>query len=177
MKPKVEIKKGSGASKSFIDNYNKMVCGVFNCPPNEDLSKDILFVVRDGRRIVSFGALTPVKINYNKKDYNILGITEVASLEKRKGYGRTLTNSMIDYLRIKDKTGFGFCSSKVAKFYDKCGMKTKKKLGRRFFYDYGDEKKNEHERDLDVVYYEGKDKFISKVLDTKSIIKLPCEHW
>jgi len=174
---KIEIKKGSGLTKSFKKVYVSALKKEFNCSPEEDYSKDIFFIIKDKNRFVSFGVLTPISINYKGKKYNILGITEMISIVKKKGYGKAMVSAMRKYLIKRRKTGVGFCGHKVSSFYNKAGLKTKEKLARRFFYDYGNEKENFHKRDLDVVYWEGKDKFITKVLKTKSLVKLPCEHW
>jgi hypothetical protein len=174
---KIEIKRGSELTKSFKKIYINALKKEFNCGPEEDYSKDTFFIVKDKNKFVSFGVLTPVSINYKGTKYNILGITEMISIVKKKGYGKAMVNAMKDYLTKKRKTGVGFCGHGVSSFYDKAGLKTKEKLARRFFYDYGGEKKNFRKRDLDVVYWEGKDKFITKVLKTKSLVNLPYEHW
>ena len=84
---------------------------------------------------------------------------------------------MIKYLKEKKKTGIGFTGDRVMGFYKKCGLKTKSKLCNRFFYDYGNPKTNKQESKWGGFYYEGKDKFISKLLKTKSKVNIPCEHW
>ena len=99
------------------------------------------------------------------------------SIVKKKGYGKAMVSAMKKYLIKKRKTGVGFCGHNVSSFYEKSGLKTKEKFGRRFFYDYGNKNKNFNKRDLDLVYWEGKDKFITKILNTKILVKLPCEHW
>jgi len=43
---------------------------------------------------MSFGLLKPVKIKYLGKNYNILGIGNVISIEKKKGYGTIVTSSI-----------------------------------------------------------------------------------
>ena len=85
--------------------------------------------------------------------------------------------AILDYLKKKNKTGLGFNDQEVHKFYEKVGFNTKKGLGKRFFYDYGDSKTNKEEQSEYVVYLEGKDKFMTKVLKTKSTINLPGMHW
>jgi hypothetical protein len=143
---------------------------------NDD-PKGIWFFIKDKNKVVSFGLLKPVKIKYLNKNYNIFGIGNIISIEKGKGYGTILINEMRNHIIKKKKTGLAFTGSRVSKFYRKCGLKIEPKLKNRFFYNYGDSKTNKAEKGWWGVYIEGKDKFISKVLKTKSIVQIPCEHW
>jgi len=143
----------------------------------KDEMQSIFFFIKDKSKIMSFGLLKPVKIKYLKEDYNILGIGNVISIEKKKGYGTILMKEMIKYVKKRRKTALGFTGSRVAKFYEKVGLKAEPKLKNRFFYDYGNSKTNREEKGWWGVYYEGKDKFITRVLKTKSIVHIPCMHW
>lgn len=183
---KISIKKGENLSKEEKYTFAKESVKEFdnNKKPIEkeleelkDEKKSIFFFAKDNGKIKSFGLLKPVKIKYLGRKYNILGIGSIISIEKKKGYGRILMEAMLDYLKKKNKTGLGFNDKEVYKFYEKVGFNTKKDLGKRFFYDYGDSKTNKEEQSEYVVYFEGKDKFMTKILKTKSIINLPCMHW
>ena len=92
------------------------------------------------------------------------------SVEKKKGHGFLLMKEVVKFLEEKEKTGIGFTGSRVAKFYGKVGFLTKEGLRNRFFENYAG-----------VAhwgfYVDGKDDFISKVLKTKSKIKMPSERW
>ena len=141
----------------------------------KDFNKDypsgtVFFFVKERGKILAFGGLEPIKINYLGKDYNILGICNIFSVEKGKGYGSILIKEMIKYLKKKGKTGLGFTGA--IKFFKKVGLKTRKDFGKRFalrnpktgkmrFAKKGDEG--------DGIYYEGKDRLISKMLKTKSV--------
>jgi len=71
----------------------------------------------------------------------------------------------------------GFCHKGNVEFYKKSGLIVEGKLKNRFFYDYGNSKENKDAMQDFVLYLEGKDKFPTKVLKTKSLVKIPCEHW
>jgi hypothetical protein len=182
----IEIKKGKDLSKKELYLIAKESIKNFD-KGNKKLKKELeelkdemnstFFFVKDKNKMLSFGLLRPVKINYLKKTYNILGIGNIISIEKKKGYGTILMNEQLKFLKKKKKTGLGFTGSRVSKFYEKVGLIAERKLRNRFFYDYGDSKTNKEEKGWWGVYYEGKDKFITKVLKTKSIVKIPCMHW
>jgi predicted N-acetyltransferase YhbS len=183
---KVSIKKGEDLSKEEKYTFAKESVKEFddNKKPVEkeleelkDEMKSIFFFAKESGKIKSFGLLKPVKVKYLGKVYNILGIGSIISTEKKKGYGRILMNAILDYLKKKNKTGLGFNDKEVHKFYEKVGFESKKGLGKRFFYDYGNSKKNKEEQSEYVVYFEGKDKFMTKVLKTKSVVTIPCMHW
>ena len=62
------------------------------------------------------------------------------------------------------------------KFFAKCGFGTKKNFIRRFVWIKKNGEKV-YDNDGDGVYYEGKDKFISKLLKSKSPAYIFVEHW
>ena len=94
----------------------------------KDEQKSIFFFVKDKGKIVSFGMLKPIKMNYLGKSYNIFGIGNILSINKGKGYGKILIQSMVDYLKKKGKTGLGFCGKYNVKFYKKAGLKASSHL-------------------------------------------------
>jgi predicted N-acetyltransferase YhbS len=182
----VKIKKGKELTKKEKYLFAKESVKEFdnNKKPLEkeleelkDELNSIFFFVKANKELVSFGLLKPVKIKYLGKNYSILGIGNIISIKKKKGYGRILMESMLNYLKKKGKTGLGFTESKIEKFYEKIGFKTAKGLGYRFFYDYGDPNTNKKEQSEYVVYSEGKDRFITKVIKTNSKVNIPCMHW
>lgn len=86
-------------------------------------------------------------------------------------------NEIKKYSSKRKKTALGFTKKRTAQFYKKVGLTVEPKLKNRFFYDYGDKKTNREEKGEWGIYSEGKDKFISRVLKTKTTVKLPCMHW
>jgi GNAT superfamily N-acetyltransferase len=147
----------------------------------KDYTKDyepetLFFFVKEGKKVVSVGGLRPITIDYLGKRYNIKGICHIIAIEKGKGYGRVLIEAIIRYLKKTNKTGLGFCGPKVTGFYEKCGLRTKKDLVERFIYINPITKKQIRD-DGDGLYFEGKDKFISRVLKTKDIVYINVKHW
>ena len=141
------------------------------------------FFLKENRKIVAFGTLRKVTINYLGKKYNILGICNIISIEKGKGYGKILIAAMIKYLKKTGKTGLGFCRSKNTQFYKKAGLNTIKDLTKRFALRNATTNKYKYDEEGgDGIYIDGKDKLIKKVLSTKGTgtyylpdIKQP--HW
>jgi len=179
---KIEIKNGEDITPYFKKRWNKTIYKVFKSEPVEDLSRDIFFIVKNGTKIVSVGALTPVKIKFKGEYYNILGISEVASLVQGKGYGKILMKAIINYVNKSGKTSFGFTGNKTSPFYEKSGLKVKKNMLKKFVYQPKNEKEKQEveralKRDGNVIYIEGKDKLISKVSSSKSKAQLPCMYW
>jgi len=183
---KIEVKRGKELSKKELLFVAKESVRVFDHNKKsvekeleelQDEMQSTFFFIKDKKKIMSFGFLKPVKINYLGKTYNILGIGNIISIKRKKGYGTILMNEMLKFLKKKNKTGLGFTGNRVAEFYKKVGFKAEKKLCNRFFYDYGNSKTNKKEKGWWGIYYEDKDKFISKVLKTKSLVMIPCMHW
>jgi hypothetical protein len=56
-------------------------------------------------------------------------------------------------------------------------LHTKKDFVKRFIYINPITKKEIRDNHGDGLYYEGKDKFVSKVLKTKDIVYINVEHW
>lgn len=184
---RTQIIKGINLSQKLLDLINKQRIKEYkkiNLFEKKYHKDTIFFFIKDKGKIVSFGLLRDIKVNYLDKIYNIKGIGGIMSVEKGKGYGKILIGAMINYLRKTGKTGFGFCGRKNSPFYEKAGLKTKKNLNLRFVMK--NPKTGEIIRDLDKdcdgIYYEGKDRLITKMLKTKYIgyywlpeIKEP--HW
>lgn len=176
---KVEIKKNknlTGEEKDIINNSRIKEWGERE---RKDFSKDYeqdaeWFFLKDNNKLVSLGCLRPIVINYLGKEYKIMGICSILSLEKGKGYGKILIKSIIHYLKEKNITGLGFTIK--TEFFKKAGLKAEKDFIKRFIY----RKPNGEDivdNEGDGVYFEGKDKFISKVLKNKLPIYIEVLHW
>jgi hypothetical protein len=167
----IEIIKDKDLPKKYMDVMNKGRVGEWGEKNRKNFKKDYwpgakFFFVKEGKEIVAFGALRDVTINYLGKKYKILGICNIISVVKGKGYGKMLIQAMIKYLKAKGKTGLGFTDQ--TRFYEKAGLKSKKSFTWRFAsknpktgeikFDSGD---------CDGIYIEGKDNLIKKVLSTK----------
>ena len=89
----IEIIKHNELPKRYEILMNKWRKKEFG--PNEikDFKKDylpgaIFFFVKDNNKIVAFGGLRKITIHYLGKKYRILGICNIVSIKKGKGYGR-----------------------------------------------------------------------------------------
>lgn len=157
---KARIKEwGRGEKKSFKKDFE----------PNTKW-----FFIKEKSKVVALGGLRPIELIYKNKSYNILGICSMIALEKGKGYGKILTQEMIKYSKKMGKTILGF--TKKAKIFEKCGLKTKKDFIKRFVWMNKNGEKVLDD-DGDGIYYEGKDKFVSKVLKNKGMVEIPVEFW
>lgn len=133
------------------------------------------FFIKDKGKIVSLGGLRPIKIKYLGKTYNILGICSIISLVKGKGYGKILISFMKSHSYVIAKTLLGFTTQ--TEFFKKAGLGTKKNFVRRFIYKNPKTKEEIIDNEGDGIYYEGKDKFITNVLSTKSKVYISIPHW
>ena len=123
MKAKVQIIKGKDLPQKLFSFINK--CRIKEYGKGTNLfskryhKNTIFFFVKDDERIVSFGLLRDIKMNYLNREYNIKGIRGILSVEKGKGYGKILIQSVAKYLKKSKKTGLGFCGEKNTGFYEK----------------------------------------------------------
>ncbi len=178
-KIQIEIIKNQNLTKKQKEIINKARVKLWGKENKKDFSKDyepktLWFFVKDKDKIVSFGGIRPIKTKYNKKEYSIGGICSTISLEKGKGYGTILMNAMENYSKKTGKTLLGFTTQ--TKFFKKAGTRTKKDLIKRFIF----LKKNGekiYDNEGDGIYYDGKDRLISKIIKTKSPAYIFVEHW
>ena len=180
---KVNTKKGEKLSASFIKKWSETMTDAFggdeilDVKDKKKYSKDKFFIATDKKKIVSMGRLIPIKIKFAGKDYDIKGIAGIVSVEKGKGYGKALMTSIKKYLEKNKKTAIGFCGRKNDGFYIKCGFKIKKNISERFIYTNENGKAFWDNEGDDVVYLEGKDKFMEKILSNKLNIDIPIMPW
>jgi hypothetical protein len=168
------IKIGKDLSKKEFDfmnsqrikNYGKEV----NLLDRKAHGKSYFFFVKENNKIAAFGFLRPFKCTYKNEKYNLFALGGIMSVEKGKGYGTVLIQNMIKFLKKKNKTGLGFCGKKTAEFYKKAGLKVKQNFSHRI--EMENPKTGERIKDPDKcpgIYFEGKDKFVTKVAKTKGI--------
>lgn len=175
----IEIVKNKNLTKNQKDIINKARIKEFGKENKKDFSKDyepetLWFFLKNKNKIVSFGGIRPIKIKFLEKTYDIGGISSFISLEKGKGYGKILASQIINYAIKKEKTILGF--TKKTEFFKKANMKTKTNFINRFIWIKPSGEKV-FDNDGDGIYYEGKDKLISKILKTKSPVYIFVEHW
>ncbi|MBW3012563.1 GNAT family N-acetyltransferase [Candidatus Woesearchaeota archaeon] len=159
------MKKGKDLSESFIKFWNKTMKEAFKedkplRPKNrKKFCDDVFFHINANGKIASTGRLIPIDIELNKKKYSILGVGDVVSIIRKKGYGKKLLRKMRVYAKSKNKTIIGFCQTKNTGFYKKCGFTLDKKLLKRFRY------RNKTNKEENCVFYsEEKDKVVTNML-------------
>jgi len=175
MKITIDIIKGKDLTEDLIQKLNKIWNKAFSSKPMKEYEKDNFFLVYDDKKLVSVGRLIPKKITYLGKKYNFLGIGYIVAIVKGKGYGKILVNSMLNYLKKKNKTGAGFCDRKNSQFYIKSGLNVGAGLAKRFYFPTPTKNDKEnleefYEDNHNVIYWEGKEKPIANILKTKQKI-------
>ena len=178
----IEIKKSIELSEKEKNLINKHRVIEFDEEARIDFSKkdnkeSKFFLVKSIGKIVAFGMLTPISIVYQNKKYNILGFGSGIAIKKGKGYGRLLMALRIAYTKSKNKTGIGFCGRHNLKRFEAYGMKTKKDYIKRFIYRNPRTLEESKDPDGDMIYTEGPDKLVTRMLKTKSIAYCNKPHW
>jgi hypothetical protein len=176
----VEIIDDKDLSGEYMNLMNKSRVIEFGEDEVKDFKKDYFpsskfFFVKVKKEIMAFGALRDISIDYLGKKYEILGICNIISIVKKKGYGKILILAIIDYLKKTGKTGLGFTLK--TEFFKKAGLKTEKDFIKRFVYIDPLTKKEVIDNEGDGIYFNGKDDFIKEVLSTDSIVYINIHHW
>jgi hypothetical protein len=178
----VKIEKGKNLDNQFIKEWSKVMLDAFNedKPLNPEkrtnFEKDVFFTVSEDD-VVSLGRLRPVVISLDNKNYDILGIADIVSVIKGRGYGKMLLKSMLKYLKQKNKTGIGFCLSKNSVFYEKSKFKITKDMAKLFVYKAKNGKLVVNDWDNDIIYYNGKDNFMARFLKSPKKVLTSIPHW
>ena len=169
----VEIKKGCELSDSeikFMVDARLREYGENDKDFRNGERQSVFFFVKEAGEVVSFGMLKPVRISYRGRVYDILGIGNIMSVVKGKGYGRILIGEMIGYLKRKRKTGLGFCGEDKELFYEKSGLNVVGKFSQRFaLRNPWNGKLLFDGENCVAIYFEGKDGLISKMLKNKGV--------
>jgi hypothetical protein len=174
----IKNKNLSASQKKIINNARVSLWGEGE---KKDFYKDyepetLWFFVKDKNKIVSFSGLRPIKIKYLGKSYSIGGICSVISLVRGKGYGKILVSFMKNYSYKTGKTILGFTSDKNMEIFKKSGLDVKKDFIKRFVYMKPNGEKV-YDNDGNGIYYEGKDKIISKILKGTKPVYIEVLHW
>lgn len=168
------IKNGLELSADELLQVNATKARQWHNPPmDDDLARETtLFLLEDEKnQILAQGELIEVNdIIFNNKTFNIIGIGGIVANEWGKGYGRQIMSAIKSYIFEKKKTGVGFTNK--SGFYVKCGFKIDSGSKRRFVY-MQDGVRITNKEDEDVLYLEGEDKFMEKVLSSSEDILLP----
>ena len=129
---------------------------------NDDWDKPY-FLVRSSGKLVAFGRLHNIEVEFSGVRYEILGIATVIAIVKHTGFGQLLMSEMKRYIRQSGKTAIGFCDPKVSGFYEKCGFSILRDGKSRFlFIDHGKAVPPPHPRDY-ALYLDGQDQLMDAV--------------
>lgn len=168
------IKNGLELSADELLQVNATKARQWHNPPMDiELARETtLLLLKDEKdQILAQGELLDVDgITFNNKVFNIIGIGGIVANEWSKGYGRQIMTAIKTYVVGKKKTGVGFTNK--SGFYIKCGFKIDTGSKKRFVY-MQDEVKITNKEDEDVLYIDGEDKFMEKVLSSSEDILLP----
>lgn len=177
----VELIKNKNLSKPQKDLINRARVREFGKENKKNFLKDyepetIWIFVKDKNKIVSLGGIRPIILTYNGKKYNIGGICSVISLVKEKGYGKIIISFMKNYSFKTGKSILGFTADKNIEVFKKLGLNIEKEFIRRFIYvkPNGEEI---YDNEGAGIYYEGKDKIISKILKRNKPVYINVLHW
>jgi hypothetical protein len=173
----IKNKNLSNVQKNLINNARVSQWGEGE---RKDFGKDyepetLWFFIKDKNKIVALGGLRPIKISYLGKKYSLGGICCVISLERGKGYGKILMSFMKSYSYKTGKTILGFTGK--TEFFKKAGLKTEKNFIKRFIYKNSETGEEIIDNHGDGIYYDGKDKFVSKVLKSQEPVYINVLHW
>lgn len=139
-------------------------------------SKGEFIFVKNNKKIVAFGMMKPINIELDKKKYEIIGIGRGMAIEKRKGWGKILNDARILELKRTGKTGIAFTDKHNVGFFEKVGYKIKIKGIRKFLYKNSRGELIE-DNDGEMIYYEGEDKFVTKLLKSKNKCITDTDFW
>jgi len=166
----IKIKIGRELSENFIKDWNNAVQKEFECnellnPQNRrNFSKDVFFILKDNKELFSIGRIKSYKINFLGKSYNVLGITDMVSLVKGKGYGIKLIQAMKEYIEKTKKSEVSFCHPKNTSFYEKCGLVIIKNRVKQAYYQDKNRKIHINHWDKDLICVKGRDRLVEEIL-------------
>jgi len=163
------------AQIDFMNNQRLTEYGENTKDFKKNERESVFFFLVEADSTKAFGLLKPVGITYADKSYRVLGIANIIAVEKGKGYGKVLMQVIKNYLTSQNMSGIGFCDATVCEFYAKCGYQIIDGLSTRFQYIHGQREKLDAERG--VIYFDGGDALISKLLENDDLISTDVPLW
>lgn len=113
------------------------------------------FFLYKGNKVKAFAMLKPVILYHQNKKYPIMGLANVMALEKSKGYGTKIMESVTNYLRENNLSALGNTYKDNFTFYKKCGYSFIPDLINRMTYKNLDGKKEKTESEnYDMFIYD-----------------------
>lgn len=182
---KIIIKKGRELSNKFIEEWNKIMYDAFKedeplkPKARKKFENDVFFILINSKKeILSTARLRPVEVKFMDKKYKILGIADMVSPVKKKGYGKKIVKAMIKYAKSKNIEAVGFCHKKNKEFYEKCGLEMDMNSKRQFVFRNKKGKKCRNEYDDYAIYLKIKGGLMEEVLkNPKEEVLIPIKHW
>jgi len=182
---KLLIKDGKELTKDELDVINLWREKEFNSKSviepklNDDNWNKKYFLLFEGiNKLVAFARLHEVKLEFLGEEYSILGLATLISTERRKGYGKRLVLEMKRYIELSGKAGIGFCNKKLTEFYKDCGFGIIVDGTSRFLYKDNNNLVKDPWGGGDVIYVEGKDGLITKILENPGVDVISHrKHW
>jgi hypothetical protein len=174
-------KKAKDLTKKEVDFMNNVRLKTYGKDSSVDFKKEDkkgeFIFVKENVKIMAFGMMKPVKIKFNGKYYSILGIGRGIAVKQSKGWGKILNAARILELKRTGKTGVAFTGKHNLEFFRKVGYQIGKDGIRKFAYKNPKTGKLEYDSDGDLVYYEGNDEFITKLLKSNKIAVTDTDFW
>lgn len=172
-----KVEQISSSEKNIIDSWMEKEFGkkYLRNYKNGFENNSKIFLIKEKKEILAFGILEPLIMKQKNIEYKILGIGDIITIKRNFGYGKILVCKMLNY--AKKKNVLGFCARKNLPFYKKCGMKTKKNSMEKFRCVNKQTGKLSKKKNGDLIFYEPKEKLISKMLKNKEDIIINKELW
>lgn len=176
----MKIKSGKNLSSEEIDLMVQARIREYgeNTKDFENKEQDsVFFFLNEDDKTKAFGMLKPVVLYYLNHEYPIMGVGNIMSLEKGKGYGTELMREITSYLKENNQVGLGNTHKDNFVFYEKCGYKFIPGLIDRVIYKNKDEfEKRTETEDYDMFIYDPK-YFIKTITEGEDDVTIKVPFW
>ncbi len=162
----VLVKKGIELTHSEINQVDEAKKREFGARPLEDrdFGEAVFFLLMEEGKLFALGGLIVIEpVLFDDEPFSLLGIGGILANEKGRGYGGQIVRAVKKYLSGKGKTGIGFCKVHNRGFYEKYSFSVNEDIVKRFVYLADGERMTNKTDDL-VLYFDGADHFMKKVL-------------
>ena len=177
----VEVKTGKNLTKKELESINLYRIKEFHSKKAISLSREtkdwlnLFFFLKDNHdKLLSFGIVEDLEINFQGKSYDVLCVSTVVATQKNLGYGKMLMEKTKEYASGKGKTLIGFCEGSLLPFYQKCGFKILNEEENKFVYIDPHGEVIHNIVPGEVFYISGIDEVIDKVISVvDKTVKVP----
>jgi len=170
MKERLRVLKGSKLSKEEVITINRIFQDAFSnrntleIGTKKQYERNIFFILSKDKDILSVARLRQTTITFMGKKYDVLGIGDMVSVIKKKGYGKRVMGAIRKYAQSRKELCFGYCRRINSPFYQKSGFKIIKNIVRRFSYINSDGKVVKNSLDNDLIVHPKDKKFMAMLL-------------